>query len=238
MQSYTSECTLRFPFLSAKIQSRLFLKIGEILAWPFFGARQYCTLLLGLRMPGIGFSAPNKDVVSVLSIVCYFVKSWILPIHSSFPIYFWLLVVFMAAIMLGSLKMPFDEIRLRILRCDGGLEPESIQAIQKYLPPADKVCNLCLLVPCCVWCCMCRFHKLTGSFASSDFGRLQPATDSVELSLNTCDGKNGIEGLFGRAWSNSRRLHRVCRKKEMFMPLGHGIAFLTMNFTCSALFRG
>ncbi|XP_065191707.1 protein diaphanous homolog 2-like isoform X2 [Sycon ciliatum] len=43
------------------------------------------------------------------------------------------------SIMLGSLKMPFDEIRLRILRCDGGLEPESIQAIQKYLPPADKL---------------------------------------------------------------------------------------------------
>lgn len=41
--------------------------------------------------------------------------------------------------MLGSLKMPFDEIRLRLLRCDGSLEPASIQAIQKYLPPADKV---------------------------------------------------------------------------------------------------
>ena len=46
---------------------------------------------------------------------------------------------FLIAIMLGSLKLPFDDIRASLLRCDGALEPESIQSLLKYLPPADKV---------------------------------------------------------------------------------------------------
>ena len=48
-------------------------------------------------------------------------------------------VWYFSAIFLSSMKMPFEEIKKKILHCDNDLSESALESLQKYLPSSKEV---------------------------------------------------------------------------------------------------